>query len=130
MKNLGVAEVPIARLGEPTHCDQVTGVWRTFITCPCDGDHSWRGSRQRSLSGSKYLQKEKTPMKKVLLLVGAVLAVAQLSMATTVLTFEGLQCEEPVASFYNGGLGGNGSGPGPNFGITFPSNALALQDAA
>lgn len=42
------------------------------------------------------------------------------------LTFEGLQDEEPILNFYNGGLGGNGSGPGPNDGIIFSPNSLAL----
>jgi hypothetical protein len=42
------------------------------------------------------------------------------------LTFEGLQNEEGVANYYNGGYGSLGSGPGPNFGITFGSDALAL----
>jgi len=46
------------------------------------------------------------------------------------LTFEGLQNLEPISNFYNGGLGGNGSGPGPNFGITFSSDSLALISAA
>jgi hypothetical protein len=49
--------------------------------------------------------------------------------AITVLTFEGLQDLEPVQNFYNGGLGGNGSGPGPSFGAVFSSNALAVIDA-
>jgi hypothetical protein len=42
------------------------------------------------------------------------------------LTFEGLQDEEQVLSYYNGGLGGYGSGPGPNYGITFGPDAIAL----
>jgi hypothetical protein len=46
-----------------------------------------------------------------------------------VLTFEGLQNLEPVGSFFSEGTGGNGSGPGPDFGISFSSNALALIDA-
>lgn len=46
--------------------------------------------------------------------------------ATTVLTFEGLKDNEPILNFYDGGLGGNGSGPGPNDGITFSQNSLAL----
>jgi len=45
-----------------------------------------------------------------------------------VLDFEGLQDLEPVSNFYNGGLGGNGSGPGVNFGVDFSSNALAAID--
>ncbi len=46
--------------------------------------------------------------------------------AATVLTFEGLANDETVNNYYNGGLGGSGSGPGPNYGITFESNALAI----
>ncbi len=46
-----------------------------------------------------------------------------------VLTFEGLKDNEPVNAFYNGGLGGAGSGPGPNFGVTFTSNSMALIES-
>ncbi|HVT45235.1 MAG TPA: DUF11 domain-containing protein [Thermoanaerobaculia bacterium] len=49
--------------------------------------------------------------------------------AAVVLDFEGLGNQEQVLNFYNGGLGGSGSGPGPNFGITFSPSALALIDA-
>jgi hypothetical protein len=47
--------------------------------------------------------------------------------AQYVLTFEGLKQDEPILGYYNGGYGGNGSGPGPNYGITFGSSALALN---
>ena len=67
-------------------------------------------------------------MKKTLTFLAAIFVLAVASANATVLTFEGLQCEEPVANFYNGGFGGNGSGPGPNYGITFTANSLALQD--
>jgi len=47
------------------------------------------------------------------------------------LTFEGLKDEEPIENYYDGGLGGDGSGPGPNYGIVFGSDALAsIQDSA
>ncbi|MEJ7607882.1 MAG: hypothetical protein WKF37_16825 [Bryobacteraceae bacterium] len=49
--------------------------------------------------------------------------------AAIVLTFEGLQDFEPVQRFYLGGLGGLGSGPGPNLGVDFNANALALIDS-
>ena len=42
------------------------------------------------------------------------------------LTFEGLQDEEPINNFYNGGTGGMGSSGGPNYGIAFTSDSLAL----
>ena len=45
------------------------------------------------------------------------------------LTFEGLGDQEPVGAYYAGGVGGAGSGPGPNLGVTFSSNALAIIDA-
>lgn len=45
-----------------------------------------------------------------------------------VLDFEGLGNFEPVLEFYNGGLGGSGSGPGTDFGASFSSDALAIID--
>ena len=42
------------------------------------------------------------------------------------LTFEGLKDSEPIGNYYNGGLGGMGSGPGPNYGITFGQDSLAI----
>jgi hypothetical protein len=45
-----------------------------------------------------------------------------------VLDFEGLDDLEQVASFYNGGTGGNGSGPGPNFGVVFNPPVFAVID--
>ena len=45
------------------------------------------------------------------------------------LTFEGLQNNEQVLNYYNGGFGGSGSGPGPANGVVFSSNALALIDS-
>jgi len=70
-------------------------------------------------------------MKKTLLFL-AVLAFAAASSAmagTTVMTFEGLGCTEPVMNYYDGGFGGFGSGPGPNYGVTWSSNSLALQES-
>lgn len=51
------------------------------------------------------------------------------SASAVVLTFEGLGNQESVGSFYNGGLGGSGSGPGDNLGVEFSSNALAIIDS-
>ena len=42
------------------------------------------------------------------------------------LTFEGLQDLEPINDYYNGGFGGMGSGPGPNYGISFTPDSLAI----
>ncbi len=47
--------------------------------------------------------------------------------AQYVLTFEGFQQNEEILSYYNGGHGSLGSGPGPNYGITFGTSALALN---
>jgi hypothetical protein len=59
-----------------------------------------------------------------------ILAVASARAGTIVLTFEGLRDNEPVESYYNGGLGGFGSTSGPNYGITFGSDSLALISGA
>jgi hypothetical protein len=69
-------------------------------------------------------------MRKILLAV-LLLVVFNLtaSAATTTLTFEGLQNLEPIGNYYNGGLGGFGSGPGPNYGITFGADSLAVITA-
>ncbi len=46
-----------------------------------------------------------------------------------VLNFDGITgCEVSVGNYYNGGTAGDGSGPGPNLGIVFSSNAITLQD--
>ena len=48
--------------------------------------------------------------------------------APVVLTFEGLQDQENILDFYNGGTGSAGSS-GPNIGVAFAVGALALIDA-
>lgn len=70
-------------------------------------------------------------MKRFVCLLVAVFALSvTLAKASTVLTFEGLQDEEQVLNYYDGGYGGNGSGPGPNYGITFGSDSLAIISGA
>lgn len=66
-------------------------------------------------------------MKKIIFALLVVLATSAVASATTEsLTFGGLKNLEPVLNYYNGGLGGNGSGPGSNYGIAFGPDALAL----
>ncbi|MFZ3246226.1 MAG: PEP-CTERM sorting domain-containing protein [Candidatus Acidiferrales bacterium] len=54
------------------------------------------------------------------------LAAVSAKAGTITLTFEGLQNLEPIDNYYNGGLGGFGSGPGSNYGIVFGSDSLAV----
>ncbi len=49
--------------------------------------------------------------------------------SATVLDFEGLQDQEQILEYYNGGTGSFGSGPGTDYDISFGSNALAIIDA-
>jgi hypothetical protein len=50
------------------------------------------------------------------------------SAMAAVLTFEGLQDQEAVLEFYNGGTGSQGSS-GPDLGISFTPGALAIIDS-
>lgn len=62
--------------------------------------------------------------------LGVVLVALVLSITASadpiVLTFQGLQNDEEVLNYYNGGTGSLGSGPGPSYGITFNPDALAI----
>jgi len=57
------------------------------------------------------------------------LVMAPAQAAVIVLDFEGLQDLEPIEEFYNGGIGGFGSGPGPDFDLSFGEDALAVIDS-
>ena len=61
-----------------------------------------------------------------ILVLAALLAVEPgVAAGGPVLTFEGLKNFEAIENYYNGGKGSLGTGPGPKYGITFSSNALA-----
>ncbi|MBK9305922.1 MAG: PEP-CTERM sorting domain-containing protein [Nitrospira sp.] len=62
-------------------------------------------------------------------MIGLLSPFSQQAEAISVLDFEGLQSLEEVGNFYNGGLGGSGSGPGPNFGVIFSDNSITLQES-
>jgi hypothetical protein len=58
----------------------------------------------------------------------SVLVFSTASQAGTIsMNFDTLQNDELVNGYYNGGFGSLGSGPGPNYGITF-TNALVLNE--
>jgi hypothetical protein len=66
-------------------------------------------------------------MKKTGLLVSFLFLAFGVAFADPVtLTFTGLQDQEAILNYYNGGFGDAGSGPGPNYGIVFGSNSFAL----
>jgi hypothetical protein len=78
-------------------------------------------------SGKTLLLLKRGQMRRLLFVLVLAGCLSTAASATVVLNFEGLLSDEPIDSFYNGGLGGFGSGPGPSFGITFTSNSLALN---
>jgi hypothetical protein len=45
----------------------------------------------------------------------------------TVLDFNNLQPQEQILDYYNGGFGNMGSGPGPNYGITFSPDFITTD---
>lgn len=61
-----------------------------------------------------------------LLAIAASAGIAQAEIVT--LTFEGLGDNTDVLNYYNGGLAGDGTGPGPNFGVQFLEGARSVVD--
>ena len=51
------------------------------------------------------------------------------SANTVTLTFTGLQNVEAIDNYYNGGSGGSGSTGGPNYGVSFTPDSLAIISA-
>ena len=47
-----------------------------------------------------------------------------------VIDFDALVCDELVQTFYAGGTGSKGSGPGPDYGVTFTAPARVRTDAS
>jgi hypothetical protein len=64
----------------------------------------------------------------LIILAVAALCATFANAAVVTLGFDTLQCYEFVGSYYAGGTGSLGSGPGPNDGITFSSNAETIPD--
>ena len=60
------------------------------------------------------------------MLLLAPVCLAQTPPSVVTLTFEGLKDSEYILNYYNGGYGSLGSGPGPNYGITFGQDSLAI----
>jgi hypothetical protein len=74
-------------------------------------------------------QKRELAMKKVMFLFLVAVIFGAAPTKAQVLNFDGIaSCDASVGSYYNGGTAGDGSGPGPNFGIVFSNNAITLQD--
>jgi hypothetical protein len=92
----------------------------------------WQPGALRSLEAAHahgiggYSMRRQVVLVSVVLLVAAVAAHA----ASITLTFEGLKDQEEILNYYNGGTGSLGSGPGPNYGIAFGADSLALISAA
>jgi hypothetical protein len=59
-------------------------------------------------------------LRPVLWITGA-LALAFSAAQGATLSFDQLQVGEEILEYYNGGLGSNGTGPGPSFGVSFTS---------
>jgi hypothetical protein len=52
------------------------------------------------------------------------------AFASSTMNFMGMQFLEPITNYYNGGLAGLGSGPGPNYGVIWGADSLALPNGS
>jgi hypothetical protein len=64
----------------------------------------------------------------VLLLVSLLTVAGTNAHASFILSFDDLENGEEVMNYYDGGFGSLGSGPGPEYGITFGPSFLAIMD--
>ena len=64
---------------------------------------------------------------RLILFILALLSALPARATSFTLNFGGLQNNEEVLSFYSGGTGSLGSGPGPNFGIAFNASFIAVS---
>jgi len=69
-------------------------------------------------------------MRKLLMALLMVGLLASTAYASVTMSFQGLGNLEPVDNYYNGGFGGSGSGPGPNYGVVWGSDSLALINSS
>ena len=68
-------------------------------------------------------------MKKCLGVLAIVFAIGVTgAFGSATMNFMGMQNLEPITNYYNGGFAGFGSGPGPNFGVVWGSDSLALPN--
>jgi len=66
-------------------------------------------------------------MRRAILSSFLLLLVAVVAARADVLDFNNLQIGEQVLGYYDGGKGSLGTGPGPNFGITFTSDFVTVD---
>ena len=50
------------------------------------------------------------------------------ALASSTMNYQGMGYLEPIQDYYNGGFAGFGSGPGPNFGVIWGDDSLALPN--
>jgi len=65
----------------------------------------------------------------VLFVAGLGLLAGEAEASPILLDFEGLLNGEPILNFYDGGLGGFGSGPGPDYNVQFGPQSLVSTDS-
>ena len=69
-------------------------------------------------------------MRKLLMALLMVGLLGSTAYASVTMSFQGLGNLEPVDNYYNGGLGGFGTGPGPNYGVVWGSDSLAIINSS
>src|SRR4029077_12213827 len=88
--------------------------------------------RELQIRKPAYYLEKAVPSSRIRFLALLLLLLPTLSEAQTkgVVNFSGFKNLEFIDRFYNGGKGSLGSGPGPNFGIEFTTNAQTIISAS
>jgi hypothetical protein len=107
------------------------GKWSVLVICALSNEaiKSQVGNPVAAIQLAVAIKKGKeVTMTRTILSCLPILLMGAMGAHADLLDFNALQLGEEVQGYYNGGFGSMGTGPGPNFGITFTNDFVTVAD--